>query len=383
MTDRLSPPAILFWVQHLLGVGHLARTAALARGAAAHGFAAHIASGGPGVPDICTGAAALHQLPALRAADASFRGLVSEHGAPVTDADWRARRKRLASVLRKIRPQLIVLEHFPFGRRAFREEIAGLLDCARSLGTIKVAVSVRDILVGRKPERWAETAGFIERHVDRVFVHGDPAFVALDETFPLAARIAPILDYTGYVDLLPAGAEAAAQAEPEILVSSGGGAVGSALRTAALALGAGPNGQPIRVRAGPAVPAPDLGKLQALAGPRVVVERNRSDFRARLAACACSVSQAGYNTVVDLLKTGAPSVLIPFDAAGETEQMRRARRLEALDRAVVLPEASLTAQRLDEAIAAAQALPRRPVPVRLDGAEAFVLGLSDLIGAPA
>jgi len=32
-----APPAILFWVQHLLGVGHFARTAALARSTAADG----------------------------------------------------------------------------------------------------------------------------------------------------------------------------------------------------------------------------------------------------------------------------------------------------------------------------------------------------------
>ncbi len=383
MTDRTSPPAILFWVQHLLGVGHLARTAALARSAAAQGYAAHIASGGGHVPGICTGAARLHLLPALRAADDSFGGPVNEHGAPVGDADWQARRDRIASVLRDVRPQLFVLEHFPFGRRAFREEISDCLDLARALGDTKVAVSVRDILVERKPARWAETAGFVEREVDRVFVHGDPAFVALDDTFPLAARIAPKLHYTGYVDLLPAEAKMPAQAEPEILVSSGGGGVGSALREAAVGLGVGPNGEPIRVRAGQAVPAADLEGLRASAGPRVVVERNRPDFRARLATCACSVSQAGYNTVVDLLKTGAPSVLVPFDAAGETEQMRRARRLEAMERAVVLPEASLTAERLKGAIAAAQALPRRPVPVRLDGAESFVAAARDLIGAPA
>ena len=172
-------------------------------------------------------------------------------------------------------------------------------------------------------------------------------------------------------------------AAPEILVSSGGGRVGTALRAAALALGAGPNGEPIRIRAGPAVSESAFAALQAAAGPRVTVERNRPDFRAHLAGCACSVSQAGYNTVVDILNTAAPSVLVPFDAADETEQVRRARRLGAIGRSVVLPEAELTPQRLKEAIAAARALPRRTVPVRLDGADAFVRALPALIGAPA
>ena len=382
MTAEASP-AILFWVQHLLGVGHFARTAALARRAAANGYAAHIASGGTRVPEAQTGDATLHALPVLRAADEAFGGLVNERGLPAGGKDWQQRRAQLDSILCNIRPRLVVLEHYPFGRRAFRQEIAALLDRARALGAINVAVSVRDILVGRKTERWIEAAGFIERHVDRVFVHGDPALVAFGETFPLADRIAPKLHYTGYVDPLPAETEAPVQAPPEILVSSGGGRVGSALRAAALALGAGPNGEPIRIRVGHELPAPDLDTLKAAAGPFVTVERNRPDFRAHLAGCACSVSQAGYNTVVDILKSGAPSVLVPFDAAGETEQSHRARRLEAIGRAVVLPEADLTPQRLKEAIIAAQALPSRTVPVRLDGADAFVRALPALIGAPA
>ena len=378
-----TPPAVLFWVQHLLGIGHFARTAALARAAAAQRYAAHIANGGPDVPGIDTGAAALHPLPALCSADESFSSLVNEQGAPAGEDDWRRRSDRLAAILSRVRPQLVVLEHYPFGRRAFRQEIETLLDNARALGVTGVAVSVRDILVARAPQRWAEATAFIERHIDRVFVHGDPAFIALDETFPLAARIASKLHYTGYVDPHPAEAPTLARTEPEILVSSGGGRVGSALRATALALGAGPNGERIRIRAGPAFSERAFAALQASAGQQVIVERNRPDFRVRLAGCACSVSQAGYNTVVDILKSGAPAVLTPFDAAGETEQMRRARRLESMGRAVVVPEASLTPQRLKNAIAEAQSLPRRVVPVRLDGATAFVRALPGLIGAPA
>ena len=378
-----APTAILFWVQHLLGIGHFARTAALAGRAAANGYAAHIARGGTSVPEARTGGAALHPLPALRACDESFDRLVNAQGNPAGDADWRERSDRLAAIVSKVRPQLVVLEHYPFGRRAFGREIAALLGRARASGAIKVAVSVRDILVGRKAERWIEAAEFIERHVDRVFVHGDPAFVAFEETFPLARRIEPKLRYTGYVDPLPANAEAAAPAEPEILVSSGGGRVGSALRGAALALDSGPNGESIRIRAGPSVPARTLAALTASAGPRITVERNKPDFRGRLAGCACSVSQAGYNTVIDILKTGVPSVLVPFDASGETEQMRRARRLEEIGRAVVVPEADLTPTRLRIAIAAARAQPRLPVEIRLDGADSFARALPGLLAESA
>ena len=74
---------------------------------------------------------------------------------------------------------------------------------------------------------------------------------------------------------------------------------------------------------------------------------------------------------------------MPFDASGENEQMRRARRLEEIGRAVVVPEAELTPTRLRIAIAAARALPRLPVEVRLDGAESFARALPGLLGGSA
>ena len=41
----------------------------------------------------------------------------------------------------------------------------------------------------------------------------------------------------------------------------------------------------------------------------------------------CAVPMCGYNTAIDLLLTGTPGVLVPFDAGGEQEQTLRARSL--------------------------------------------------------
>jgi hypothetical protein len=77
-----------------------------------------------------------------------------------------------------------------------------------------------------------------------------------------------------------------------------------------------------------------------------VVERARPDFRALLASAALSVSQAGYNTVLDLLHGGGPALLVPFEAGHETEQRLRADTLAAHGLARVLPENELTAESL-------------------------------------
>ena len=60
MTRR---PRILFYVQHLLGIGHLMRAGTLARALEAAGFDVLIVSGGTHVPGFDPGAARVVQLP--------------------------------------------------------------------------------------------------------------------------------------------------------------------------------------------------------------------------------------------------------------------------------------------------------------------------------
>src|SRR5690606_12408511 len=89
---------------------------------------------------------------------------------------------------------------------------------------------------------------------------------------------------------------------------------------------------------GPNMAAEDAAALAAMAPARARVERFRPDFASLLARARLSVSQAGYNTVCDLLVAGCPALLVPFAAGGETEQGLRARRLAELGLARVLPE---------------------------------------------
>ena len=110
----------------------------------------------------------------------------------------------------------------------------------------------------------------------------------------------------------------------EILVSAGGGAAGRALLEAALAARCALclAHLPWRLITGPNLPEADIAALRAGAPSGVVIERFRPDFPALLRNCRVSVSQAGYNTVLDLLRARARAVLVPFAAGRETEQTR-------------------------------------------------------------
>src|SRR5690606_4078977 len=101
----------------------------------------------------------------------------------------------------------------------------------------------------------------------------------------------------------------------------------------------------------------------------VQVVRFRKDFPSLLQGAEISVSQAGYNTVCDLLQAGCRAILVPFTQGGETEQAVRAARLEEMGLAIAISEDRLDVQVLSDAIA--EALENPPPPAAaldLDGA---------------
>jgi predicted glycosyltransferase len=186
-------------------------------------------------------------------------------------------------------------------------------------------------------------------------------FSRIEETFPLASRFAEKILYTGLV----ARAKPAAMGEHfDIVVSAGGGAAGARLiRDAINAASLLSKGLRWCVITGPNLPAE---KSQMLSPPsNVEIFTFRPDFPALLASAGLSISQAGYNTVCDILQVNCRSVLVPFAEGGETEQTMRASRLQTLGLAQVLPEHDLSPKTLMNMVT--QALQdERPVRHRLD-----------------
>jgi predicted glycosyltransferase len=239
---------------------------------------------------------------------------------------------------------------FPFGRRGFLFELLPLLAAvARTQPRPWLLASVRDILVTKAaPERYAWMRDLALAHYDRVLVHTDPTLVPFGLTFPYAAALGARLVSTGY--LVEPGPPAVAG--EVVLVSAGGGRVGGTLLATALEARALSrlDRHPWRLIAGGASDPAALDELAAAAPAGVVVERQRSDFQALLAKSLLSVSQAGYNTVVEVLRLGKPMVLVPFETATETEQTIRARRLRDRGLAEVVWESELTPSTLARAI---------------------------------
>lgn len=356
------------YVQHLLGVGHLKRMALIARALRAQGAEVTLASGGAPLRDVPVDV----QLPPASAADLSFRTLIDANGDPVTDGWKRRRSALLLDAWRRFHDAgprgALVVELFPFGRRQMRFELVPLLEDARRVARRPVVVcSVRDLLQPR-PSREPEALELFDRYFDRLLVHGDPRLAGFERTFGAAGRLAGRLHYTGYVVGEPQEGTAGVG---EVIVSAGGGGVGARLLRAAL------EARPLtllreatwRLLAGLNAGEADLRALAQSAPPGVVVERHRADLPALLGRCALSISQAGYNTVAEVLQARARSVLVPFSADGEEEQRIRAQMLVEHGVAQSVEEERLDAQSLAEAVNRAVRGARPPA------------GLADLDGA--
>ncbi len=437
---------ILFHVQHLLGIGHLRRAAILARAFAAAGHDVVLTSGGMPAPEIDVGGARFVQLKPVRSTDKLFKVLVDEDGI-VIDETFKARRAALlVETLRAHRPDILIVELFPFGRRQMRFELLPLVEAARALpNRPRIVSSVRDILVqSPKPERVAEMVDLFERWFDDVMVHGDPAFIPFARTFPEHARLAARTHHTGYVigglpgattffpsppdgqgpqaaprekvpegrmrgfasavaataseidavagrasirrpvgTFAPAGTRAIGDAPHpalratfsppaggegndsapasapvgtgEVIVSAGGGAVGGPLLRAALEARALTRlaNRTWRILCGTNLPAAEvetLARMAARAGPNVIVEPARRDFTTLLANATLSISQGGYNTVIETLSVADRAVIAPYSGGLETEQGLRADLLAERGAFQVVAEDSLSPATLAAAI---------------------------------
>lgn len=359
----------LVYVQHLLGIGHLMRIVRVGRALAASGVHVTVAMGGVQVDGLDMTGLDVAQLDPVRVAPEAMDQLLDAEGRPFGETRRSARRDQLVALFDRLGPDLLIIEAFPFGRRQMRFELLPLLARARQAKRQPlVAASIRDILQeSSRPGRAEEICDLVERHFDLVLVHGEAEVTPLSLTFPLAERIAGRTAYAGMVG--PAAPERPVTGH-DVIVSAGGGAVGEPLLAAALGALAAPRFAGLRTLAltGPNMEMSARARLAALAPPGAEVRSFVSDLPARLLAARLSVSQAGYNTVADLLVTGCPAVLVPFARGGETEQTRRAEAMARGGRAILAPEAGLTPAVMEGAIAAGLALPRPAAGRGLDGA---------------
>jgi len=126
------------------------------------------------------------------------------------------------------------------------------------------------------------------------------------------------------------------------------------------------------------LPAHRVESLRRDVPEGVAVDTHRDDFVALSRRARVSISQAGYNTAMELLASRVACVFVPFAAKGETEQTERCCVLQERGLASFINESELTPRLLARAIDEAQ--PPRDIAIDFNGAMRSVDLIEDAIG---
>lgn len=379
-------PRLLLYCQHSLGMGHWVRAMTLAN-ALTRSFRVTFLNGGraPG-----------HQLPAsdLDMLNLPPLGMGDDHQLYSQDEHYgvkqalELRRQLILDSYATLKPDVILIELFPFGRKKLAGELLPLLKAARKDKDSQPLIfcSLRDIMVNARKDqvRHDDRARWLtDRYFDSVLVHSDPRFARLDDSFHPSRHMRTPLQYTGFVS--PGGSTAANPLRQSgVLISAGGGMVGAQLFQAALQahrLTWASAKLPMTIVAGPFLPESDWQELleqgEMLEG--LTLKRSVPAMQPLLDAHSLSVSQCGYNTVMDILESGTPALVVPFVRGQEDEQIQRANKLKALGLLKVLDPAALDGQRLAKEILQLQVFSPNPNGLDLSGADTTVRIIDQLL----
>ena len=350
----MSAPTVFFYVQHLWGVGHVYRATRVARAMSKVGFDVHLIWGGTEVEGFDFSNLTLHRLQAVRTSDVSFKTLLHANGEVFSEEDKANRRDHLVSLFHEIKPDILITEAFPFGRRQMLFELLPLLDAASNAQKKPIMVaSIRDIMQeGRSEKRVAESTDLVQTYYDLILVHGDKRLIRIEETLQGANMFLDKVRYTGLVAPELPQVEPGDRYDCDVLVSVGGGAFGQTLTQAALGAMSYSKLFPARwlVAAGSELADHDFQQLCDNSPDGMQVVRQIPNLVSVMTNTKISVSHAGYNTVSDILVSGCKALLYPYIGDHETEQLRRTRLLSEKNMVAMIEPGSLSPKNLADAV---------------------------------
>lgn len=372
---KSTKPTLLFYCQHSLGMGHLVRALTLAA-ALAEQFKVVLLNGGRfPEPIMLPVGVDIINLPPLGMNRENQLFSQDEHYS--LEAAHEIRRRMILNAYATYQPEVILIELFPFGRKKFACELLPLLKTVKRQNRqeVRVFCSLRDIMVNARKDQLRHdnrACWLIERYFDAIMVHSDIRFARLEESFNPTHRLKTAVYYTGFVLPREDNIKSLTR-ERRVIVSAGGGMVGGPLFRAALdahrILWEKAN-LPMTLVAGPFLPEQDWRVLQQATKrfPGLRIHRSVPGMQGLLAKHCCSVSQCGYNTAMDLLKSGVAALVVPFSQGQEDEQGNRARRLAKLGLLRTLDAELLNGERLADEIEVLQQFAPNPVKLDMDGA---------------
>lgn len=376
---------ILFYCQYHLGMGHLVRSLEILRSLAKDFQVCFVKAGwevegfeAPAQVEVITLPLLLSENRRLKVADSSQD----------LEEIKQIRKNKLLEVFEEFQPDCLITEGYPFNKHQFEFEAIPLLERIKATGgKTKVVSSLRDIVMAKHYEdRTAVTdkiCNLMNQYFDLLLVHSDPKFHNLEESFPRIKEIKSSVKYTGYV------AQSSSEniittdeylttlhlKKPIILVSIGGGQLGhdllqSILEASPLIDKSLPH--QIIAFAGPFFPDEKFLELQKTVAEQtnITVRKYTANLLPYMEKAELSISLCGYNTTMNILRTGVNSMIFPSNK--DWEQKIRAEKLEKLGLTEIIHPSDLNPESLSQKIIAnlsKKASVNTCDPIELQGAQ--------------
>ena len=356
----MSKKRIVFYSQHLVGVGHHFRNRQIIR-ALADEYDVYFVDGGRPVPGATLPASVqIHHLTPV------FKDLITGCLTSETECDiqtvLKGRKHALTNLITRVCPDVFIIEYFPFARWELADELLSAIDTGQSVNPdIRIICSVRD--VPRLLPDSDQVCSILNHHFHALLIHADPQLTRLEDHFLHTDNIHIPVHYTGYVvePLDSVGREL--QTQNCVLVSAGGGADGYALIKPCIRAWQGLSQRGIVedrkmvIFTGPFMPQPQYDALECMCkGGPFHIDRFTSHFLHWMRCADLSISRAGYNTCMNILETRTRAILVPGSLVSDQEF--RAHRLSELGLAYTLLPQNLTSDKMAKAIV--QALSSAP-----------------------
>ncbi len=380
---------VLLHYTHKQTLGHTTRTITLARTLAHYGAEVLVLQGAEPQPFICFPKG-------CRVLDIPFpfdnRTSFKSHHQPVY---FQKRAQFIIKAAADFCPDVFITEFFPFGRLAYMPELLAPLRYLYKRGARIMASIGYPLLVNLdrfQNQKFAALQRAIFAFYDTFLIHTPPE---LETQYIQATLQSPILSgsyaaiikdlrkkivYTGYIfptKIITGGTPLPTQKNAEsktLVISRGGGAVYPKLIKLAIEAQ-----RHIRanistiIACGPATSPEEMALFQSCLKPqdkgRVFLTNYLDNLDDHLRHCRVSVSLCGYNTSVQLMRYGIPSVIIPYRNTNfsmpTNDQIARAQLLQKHFSSLVLDGNTMTGDSLAFAIKE-QMTRRRPTPAPAD-----------------
>ena len=354
---------ILFYCQYHLGMGHLVRSTEILRSLAQEFKVCFVKAGTevqgfeiPKTVEVLTLPLLLSENRQVKVADDSQN----------LEEIQEQRKHQLLNIFEQFNPDCLMTEGYPFNKHQFEFESIPLLERIKEQGRrTKVVCSLRDIVMAKHYQNRTEVTEKIcklmNQYFDLLLVHSDPKFHNLEESFSKVKEIKRPIRYTGYVaqsppeytEITEEDAASFKLKNPMILVTVGGGQLGHDLLEAII------EASPIiekllshhlHVFTGPFIPKDKFLQLQKASATfsNLTLRQYTPNLLSYMKKAELSISLCGYNTTMNILKTGVNSMILPSNK--DWEQKIRAEKLEKLGIAELISSHDLTPHNLAQKI---------------------------------